>query len=100
MRRMQAGAPPGCNLFHHDFSLCDRYAGALDAAARVTCPVHLIQGEADVMTPPRATQALAQALRAQVHPVPAGHQLMAEAPDATLAALRLALAPPLETATP
>lgn len=100
MQRMQAGAPAGCNLFHHDFSLCDRYPGALGAATRVACPVHLIQGSADQMTPPRATQALAQALHARVHTVPGGHQLMAEAPDATLAALRVALAPAPETATP
>ena len=43
------------------------------------------------MTPPKATQELAAALKAQVVHVPAGHHLMAEAPDAVLAALRGAL---------
>ncbi len=78
-------------LFHTDFAACNAYAGAEAAAARVSCPVHLVLGSADQMTPPRATASLAQMLRATVHTVPAGHALMAEAPDAVLAALRRAL---------
>jgi pimeloyl-ACP methyl ester carboxylesterase len=78
-------------LFHTDFSACNAYAGAEAAAVRVTCPAHMVLGAADQMTPPRATRLLAQALKARVHTVPAGHQLMAEAPDAVLAALRGAL---------
>ncbi len=78
-------------LFHTDFSACDAYAGAETAAARLACPAHLVLGTADQMTPPHTAQALAQMLKAQVHTVPAGHQLMAEAPDAVLAALRSAL---------
>lgn len=91
MHRMQDGCPQG-NLFHHEFSVCDRYRGGEAAAARVACPVHFVLGEADQMTMPKAASALAAALRAQVHMVPAGHNLMTEAPDATLAALRTALA--------
>ena len=79
-------------LFHTDFNACSVYAGAEAAAARVACPVHLVLGAADQMTQPRAAQLLAHALRARVHTVPAGHQLMAEAPEAVLAALRSALA--------
>jgi pimeloyl-ACP methyl ester carboxylesterase len=44
------------------------------------------------MTQPRATRELAQALRARIVTVPAGHQLMAECPDGALNALRDALA--------
>ena len=44
------------------------------------------------MTPPKATKELAAALKARVVTVPTGHHLMAEAPDAVLAALRAALA--------
>ena len=55
------------------------------------CPVTLVVGERDQMTPPKATRELAQALKAQVHTVPTGHHLMAEAPDAVLTALRGAL---------
>ena len=91
MRRMQAGQT-GVNLFHHDFSVCNRYAGGLQAAERVRCPVSFIVGERDQMTPPKQSREIAQALRARVHTVDAGHALMTEAPDAVLAALRSALA--------
>jgi pimeloyl-ACP methyl ester carboxylesterase len=91
MRRVQA-AQTGVNLFHQDFQACDRYAGGLAAAARVTCPAHLVLGERDQMTSPKQAREIAQALRATVHTVSAGHALMSEAPDAVLAALRSALA--------
>jgi pimeloyl-ACP methyl ester carboxylesterase len=90
MRRVQAGAP-GLNLFHHDFVACDRYAGGLVAAAGVACPATLVLGRHDQMTPAAATTALASALRGRVVLVPSGHHPMAEAPDATLEALRGAL---------
>jgi pimeloyl-ACP methyl ester carboxylesterase len=90
MRRVQAGQS-AVNLFHHDFGVCDRYAGGLDAAAKVQCPVTFILGDRDQMTTPRASREIAKALRARVHTVAAGHMLMAEAPDAVLAALREAL---------
>ncbi|MDO8418887.1 MAG: alpha/beta hydrolase [Rubrivivax sp.] len=90
-RRVQAGAP-GSNLFHHDFDLCHRYAGGMEAAARVRCPVTLILGRVDQMTPPRAANDIATALEARVVTVPGGHHMIIESPDATLAALRSALA--------
>jgi pimeloyl-ACP methyl ester carboxylesterase len=91
MHRMQDGCRTH-NLFHHEFSICDRYRGGEAAAARVTCPVHFVLGHSDVMTGPKAARAIATALKARVHVVPAGHNLMTEAPEATLAALREALA--------
>ena len=91
MHRMQQGCP-SLNLFHHEFSICDRYRSGETAAARVACPVDFVLGAADQMTWPRAAQAMATALRARVHVVPAGHNLMAEAPEAVLSALREALA--------
>ena len=92
MRRIQAGQH-GLNLFHHDFSVCNDYAGGLLAAAKVTCPTSLILGASDQMTQPKSTAALATALKARIFTVPSGHSLMAEAPDPVLAALRAALAP-------
>jgi pimeloyl-ACP methyl ester carboxylesterase len=99
MRRTLAGPnatgpASGCavNLFHHDFSVCDRYAGGLEAAAKVTAQVTLALGNADQMTPPRATRDLVAALKAKVVTLPSGHSLPAEAPDELLAALRGALA--------
>ena len=91
MRRMQAGSPPGGNLFEHDFRVCDGYAGGLQAAARVRCPSSLLLGARDQMTSPKQTRELAEALKAEVQTLPAGHALMAEAPDAMLRALRQAL---------
>ncbi len=90
-RRMQAGCPD-TNLFHHDFSVCDQYVGAMEAAAKVTCPVTLILGERDQMTTAKSASSLATALKARTVTLPSGHNLMAEVPDAVLKALRSALA--------
>ena len=91
MRRMQAKAP-ALNLFERDFRVCDAYANGLQAAAQVSCPVHCLLGERDQMTLPKASREIVAALRATVHRLPAGHSLMAEAPDGVLNALRMALA--------
>jgi len=80
------------NLFHRDFTACDRYEGALAAAAKVTCPAHLVLGAKDAMTIPKAAAPLGEALRARVHTLGAGHSLMGEAPDGVLNALKAALA--------
>lgn len=95
MRRVLAGPhATGCavNLFHHDFQVCDAYAGGLQAAAAVACPATLVLGSADQMTPPRAAREIAAALKARVVTLPAGHQMMGEAPGALQAALAQALA--------
>jgi pimeloyl-ACP methyl ester carboxylesterase len=91
MRRMQDGYSAG-NLFLTDFQVCDRYAGGLEAAAKVRCHVRLVLGEADQMTSPKKTAPFAAALRADVVMLPAGHALMTEVPDGLLAAVRGALA--------
>ena len=95
MQRTLAGAhATGCavNLFHHDFSVCDRYDQGLQAAARVSARVTLVLGSQDQMTPPRAARELGSALRARVVTLPSGHSLPAEAPDGVLGALQDALA--------
>jgi pimeloyl-ACP methyl ester carboxylesterase len=57
--------------------------------AKVECPVLFVLGENDAMTPPKAAQPLQQkAGNAKTVRVEAGHQMMAEAPDAVLFALR------------
>jgi len=90
MRRVQAGWSPG-NLFLTDFEVCNRYAGGLDAAARIDCPVAFVLGANDQMTQPRQAAALAEALHADVTTIAAGHAMMTEAPDAVLAAVRRAM---------
>jgi pimeloyl-ACP methyl ester carboxylesterase len=94
MRRQQAAYAAGGhgNLFHHDFGVCDCYAGALQAAAQVACPVRLLLGTQDSMTLPKDSAALASALHAPRQWLATGHALMAEDPDGVLHALREFLA--------
>ena len=91
MRRVQA-AQHDVNLFHHDFSVCNRYAHGIESAAAVRCPVSFILGERDQMTSPKATRDIAAALSARVLTLPGGHSLMQESPDEVLNALRTVLA--------
>ena len=94
MRRVLAGPnAKGCaiNLFHHDFSVCDRYANAFAAAAQVRCPVTMVLGAQDQMTPPRSTREIAAALKASIVTLNSGHSLPAEDPEGLLAALAQAL---------
>ena len=79
-------------LFHTDFAACNAYTSGLEAAARVQARSHLILAAQDQMTLPRGAREIAQRLNATMHTVPGGHQLMAEQPEAVLAALRQALA--------
>jgi len=79
-------------LFNQDFTACDSYRGGLEAAARVRAPTTLILGQHDQMTLPKAAAEIGTGLKARIETVNAGHVLMAEAPDPTLAALRSALA--------
>ncbi|MDR5756743.1 alpha/beta hydrolase [Caballeronia sp. LZ035] len=79
-------------LFHTDFSACNAYAEALERAAAVRCPACVLSGRRDIMTPPRASRPLVDALRkagttVQTVELDAGHAMMTEQPDATLDAL-------------
>lgn len=77
-------------VMHVDFQACNDYANGLAAAGKVQAPALLIVGKRDVMTPPRAAQALAAALpdKRVVEIAGTGHALMAEKPDEVLDALR------------
>lgn len=80
-------------VLYADLKACKEYSVGLESAAKVRCPVLVLVGGRDMMTPPKAVAPLAQALGS----VPggprlvtlrsSGHSLMAEAPDATLDAL-------------
>lgn len=69
-----------------DFAACAAYEGAVAAAAELSCPVRLVVGRADKMTPARSALALAGHLpadRGLVHVIDgAGHMLMTEDPGA------------------
>jgi pimeloyl-ACP methyl ester carboxylesterase len=76
-------------VFHRGFAACDSYAGGEAAMENVECPVLFLLGKNDAMTPPKAAQALrAKAKNARTVFVAGGHQMMTEAPDAVLFALR------------
>lgn len=90
MERVAATGEP--RLFHTDFAACNGYTEGLERAAEVRCPVRLVLGAKDMMTPPRAARALADAFTAAGVPadtitLDAGHAMMSEQPDATLDAL-------------
>jgi pimeloyl-ACP methyl ester carboxylesterase len=69
---------------------CDAYRGAADSAAKIRCPVLLLLGAEDRMTPASRGSAFARSLdHAEVAVLPAvGHMVMIEDPRAALAALR------------
>jgi pimeloyl-ACP methyl ester carboxylesterase len=82
------------NLFHRGFKACDDYRGGVAAMGNVRCPVLFVLGADDAMTPPRAAQSLIDAAPgSRVVRLQAGHQMMLEAPDGVLFALRDFLQP-------
>lgn len=82
------------NVFHRGFVACDSYAGGDVAMEKVRCPVLFVLGKADAMTPPKAAASLQQRARdGRTVLVDAGHQMMVEAPDEVLFALRDFLQP-------
>jgi pimeloyl-ACP methyl ester carboxylesterase len=93
MKRVLA-SNPRVNVFHRGFVACDSYQGADAAMEQVRCPVLFVLGRQDQMTPPRAAQSLqARAKHGTTVLVDGGHQMMSEAPDAVLAALKDFLKP-------
>ena len=85
MRLLERTAEP----LYNDFDACNQYAAGGDSAGKVACPVLMISGSRDLMTPPRSAKPLAEKL-ANLNSVTiegSGHDLMAEQPDAVLDAL-------------
>jgi pimeloyl-ACP methyl ester carboxylesterase len=85
MRLLERTAEP----LYNDFDACNQYAAGADSAGKVACPVLMISGSRDLMTPPRSAKLLAEKL-ANLESVTiegSGHDLMAEQPDAVLDAL-------------
>ncbi len=76
----------GNGVLHADFSACNDYATGLDAAKNVKCPVLLVLGKRDQMTPMKVAKDLASKLSdVKVIALEAtGHALMAERPDDVL----------------
>jgi pimeloyl-ACP methyl ester carboxylesterase len=85
--RLMERSRPGA--LHVDLRACNEYANGIAAAGAVRCPALLIVGARDLMAPPKAAQALVNALaEKRVVTLPdCGHAMMAEQPDAVLDAL-------------
>jgi pimeloyl-ACP methyl ester carboxylesterase len=85
--RLMERSRPGA--LHVDLRACNDYANGIAAAGAVRCPALLIVGARDLMAPPKAAQALVNALaEKRVVTLPdCGHAMMAEQPDAVLDAL-------------
>ncbi len=77
-------------VLHADMNACNQYLQGLERASAVTCPVLLVLGKGDRLTPVRATLPLQDALPDSRVVVldSSGHTLMTEAPNALLDALR------------
>ena len=73
-----------------DLAACNAYQDGLAAAAEVACPTLVVIGADDKMTPPKAGAKLAAAIPggAQAVIAGAGHMMMMEKSDETLAALK------------
>lgn len=80
------------HLLHTDLAACKAYANGTAAAAQVRCPVLLLAGAHDAMTPPSCGELPAVLPAARHVTVDAGHQMMAEQPQAVLDALAAFLA--------
>ncbi len=80
-------------VIHADLSACAAYEAG-DVAARVKCPVTVIVGSEDKMTPPRAAAPLIADFADcdVIHLTGAGHMMMNEDPAAVRTALATALA--------
>jgi pimeloyl-ACP methyl ester carboxylesterase len=76
----------GDGVLHADFSACNDYVAGLEAAQIVKCPVLMILGKRDLMTPMKIAKDLASKLP-DVKVVAlegTGHSVMAEKPDDVL----------------
>lgn len=80
-------------VMFNDLNACNEYQTGEQAAAQVACPVTLIMGEKDLMTPPSGTRKL-QELFARCDAIVlenCGHMMLSEQPEASHRALQRAL---------
>lgn len=83
-QRLMEHAKPG--VIYADLVACNEYCEGLEDATMVECPVLLILGERDMLTPVRSARRLADALpNAEKFVLEgSGHALLAEQPDPVL----------------
>ena len=85
--RLLERALPG--VFHADLNACNNYAPTPPAEGDIHCPLLVVAGEADRMTPSRAALAFAEGMpQAQTLVLPGcGHAMLSERPNEVLDAL-------------
>jgi pimeloyl-ACP methyl ester carboxylesterase len=90
VRLLERSAP---GVLYADLTACNEYRDGLASSARITCPVHVILGQDDRMSPVKAAQPLLETLSdARVTVIDnCGHMLMAEKPGEVLDLLIAAL---------
>jgi pimeloyl-ACP methyl ester carboxylesterase len=91
MRLLERADPRSIAL---DLAACNAYRGAAEAVAGLSCPVLLVLGADDRMTPAAKAVEFAQAIGPSARTATlagAGHMMMIEQPTATLAALKTIL---------
>lgn len=83
-QRLMERAKPG--VIYTDLVACNEYREGLEHAAKVECPVLMILGERDMLTPARSAMRLADVLPDAEEYIleGSGHALLAEQPDAVL----------------
>jgi pimeloyl-ACP methyl ester carboxylesterase len=92
MRRVQV-SNTAFNLFHTGFTACNAYKNGLAGVSIASAAILFIVGKSDQMTPPKAAKTLIDAAKSsgkqvKVVTLDAGHQMMSEAPDGVLMALK------------
>jgi pimeloyl-ACP methyl ester carboxylesterase len=89
--RLYERSQPGALYF--DMNACNEYQNGLESASAVECPVLMVLGSEDRLTPVRGTGPLQEAFhQPEVSVIQgAGHTLMMEAPNALLDALHRVL---------
>ena len=89
MRRSRPG------VLFNDLAACNTYQNGAASLAALKCPVMLLNGAQDRMTPNKVARAALQACpQAQARYLPdAGHNLLNEQPRAVLDALRAFIPP-------
>jgi len=83
-QRLLERAGPG--VYHADFMACNNFSMGVELAGAITCPALIIVGGADIMTPPRNAQTVAELLpdcRVTVLDG-CGHSMLSEKPDRLL----------------
>jgi pimeloyl-ACP methyl ester carboxylesterase len=83
-KRLMERAAPG--VIYADLNACNEYKQGLEDADAIACQALLILGQADLMTPPRNSQNLIDAL-SHVKTVvleQSGHAMLTEHPDQVL----------------